>query len=127
MSVSFVKAPPVGTFLARIETGVAYQVTHSGGFSGHAHATLQAPTGDGPFIAATSEPSGWHSLATFRPATTDEIDRWHAVRAITSGVHEWQTATRDLHADETDNECEGHESLAGDKMGESAYCDGTCN
>lgn len=28
--------------------------------------------------------------------------------------------------DESDNECEGHESLRGDMMGESIYCDGSC-
>lgn len=29
-------------------------------------------------------------------------------------------------AEESDNECEGHESLNGDSMGESVQCDGSC-
>jgi hypothetical protein len=29
-------------------------------------------------------------------------------------------------ADAEDNECEGHESLAGEHMGETVFCDGTC-
>jgi hypothetical protein len=35
----------------------------------------------------------------------------------------------DIAADEAaedDNQCEGHESLAGEHMGESVHCDGTC-
>lgn len=27
---------------------------------------------------------------------------------------------------EDDDQCEGHESLAGEHMGESVYCDGSC-
>lgn len=28
--------------------------------------------------------------------------------------------------DDSDDECEGHESLNGDMMGESVFCDGSC-
>lgn len=35
------------------------------------------------------------------------------------GADEWDD-------DYADDECEGHESLAGSHMGETVYCDGTC-
>jgi hypothetical protein len=34
--------------------------------------------------------------------------------------------TAELAEWDDDNDCEGHESLAGEHMGETVFCDGTC-
>lgn len=41
---------------------------------------------------------------------------------VQTGADEHETD----ESDESDNECEGHESLSGDMMGESTFCDGSC-
>ena len=41
--------------------------------------------------------------------------------ALTSG-----TSTPDSECEDCRPECEGHESLAGEHMGEAVYCDGSC-
>lgn len=89
MSVTLIKAPAVGTFLARRATGVAYKVISSYTHTGHAYATIQEPS-SGPFTVSTAstERTGldeWHALDTFRPATTREIEAWYAVNVIMNG------------------------------------------
>jgi hypothetical protein len=72
---------------------------------------------------------------TGRAAAEAALDRVAAAVPGTYRVDELRTFTRPPHAravvvvvDEPDDEqgCEGHESLAGEHMGETVYCDGTC-
>lgn len=46
--------------------------------------------------------------------------------ATPDGVRVRLTVVELEDADDDDTECEGHESLAAEHMGESVYCDGTC-
>lgn len=43
---------------------------------------------------------------------------------VISGIHPACWAA--MFPDEDDDECEGHESLDGAHMGETVYCDGSC-
>jgi hypothetical protein len=54
----------------------------------------------------------------------DERTAAEVIDALRAAAQEWD----DTHGAEADDEweCEGHESLAGEHMGETVYCDGTC-
>jgi hypothetical protein len=46
--------------------------------------------------------------------------------ALMELTYEQHVALELLDDDDPDDECEGHESLDGEHMGETVYCDGTC-
>lgn len=47
-------------------------------------------------------------------------------KMIPGPVAELSGAEEDSGWDDGEDECEGHESLAGEHMGEAVYCDGSC-
>lgn len=70
-----------------------------------------------------ADPDGGHSGGSIQMLHNHKD--W-AIR--TYGLEVWKTymATSWDKPDNWDNECEGHESLKGEDMGESVYCDGSC-
>ncbi|OBG21506.1 hypothetical protein A5768_25705 [Mycolicibacterium fortuitum] len=65
----------------------------------------------------------------FDETTADDVENLPYECPDCGNRHDGMTSGTERCPDcecEDDNECEGHESLAGEHMGESVYCDGSC-
>jgi hypothetical protein len=70
------------------------------------------------------EESGEETDAAFLLEQIDEISDDPKIHRI---ITAWYAARAyGNEPEDDDNECEGHESLAGEHMGETVYCDGSC-
>lgn len=90
----------------------------------------------GPWLRSVAARRDGSSVTVWRLADAAEGGDWAEATVVAyAGPHPGQVPGRTwltdpsghgIFADLAELECEGHESLAGEHMGESVFCDGSC-